>query len=98
VRVLQRAAPRGYTLLVGTVGRASLYPLPYDPVKDFEKLSSGDVARVLVVHPLPAKTVQELSRWCAPKSILASQARGTPPHLSNRAVPTLPSASAQISG
>jgi tripartite-type tricarboxylate transporter receptor subunit TctC len=62
-----KAAPDGYTLLMG--GNASLIfspsmydKLAYDPVKDFAPISQVFVAaNVLVVHPeVPAKTLPEL--------------------------------------
>lgn len=62
-----KAAPDGYTLLMGTNAThaifVSLYPkLPYDPVKDFTPVSNVvRVTSVLVVNPqLPVKSVQEL--------------------------------------
>ena len=62
-----KAAPDGYTLLMGHIGtlavNPSLYPkLPYDPVKDFAPVAwVARVPNVLVVHPsVPAKNVQEL--------------------------------------
>ena len=62
-----RAAPNGYTLLMGHIGtlavNPSLYPkLPYNPVKDFAPVAwVARVPNVLVVHPsVPAKNVREL--------------------------------------
>jgi tripartite-type tricarboxylate transporter receptor subunit TctC len=62
-----KAAPDGYTLLMGgnsaLVINPSLYDkLPYDPIKDFLPISQVFVAaNVLVVHPdLPAKTLPDL--------------------------------------
>jgi tripartite-type tricarboxylate transporter receptor subunit TctC len=60
-----RAAPDGYTLLLGG---ASLWTLPllqdvsYDPVKDFAPITLIERSpNILVVHPsLPAKSVKEL--------------------------------------
>ena len=52
-----KAAPDGYTLLMGHVGTLavtpSLYPkLPYDPIKSFTPLAwVARVPNVLVVHP-----------------------------------------------
>ncbi len=63
-----KAAPDGYTLLMGgnsaLVMSPSLYDrLPYDPVKDFAPISQVFVAaNVLVVHPqVPAKTLPDLA-------------------------------------
>jgi len=62
-----RAAPDGYTLLMGHIGtlavNPSLYPnLRYDPVASFSPVAMiAIVPNVLVVHPaVPAKNVQEL--------------------------------------
>ena len=55
-QLVARAAPDGYTLLMGTVGthgiNQSLYPkLPYDPVKDFAPVTVvADVPNVLVLN------------------------------------------------
>ena len=62
-----RAAPDGYTLLMGHIGtlaiNASLYPdLAYDPVRSFDPVALvARVPNVLVVNPaVPARSVQEL--------------------------------------
>jgi tripartite-type tricarboxylate transporter receptor subunit TctC len=62
-----KAAPDGYTLLMGHIGTLavtpSIYPkLPYDPVKSFAPVAwVARVPNVLAVHPsLPVKTVAEL--------------------------------------
>jgi tripartite-type tricarboxylate transporter receptor subunit TctC len=62
-----RAAPDGYTLLMGHIGtlavNPSLYPkLGYDPLKSFVPVAwVARVSSVLVVHPsVPAQSVQEL--------------------------------------
>ena len=64
---IARAAPDGYSLLLGGIGpqalSVALYPkLPYDPVKDFEPVSLvASQPNLLVVHPsLPVKTLKEL--------------------------------------
>ncbi len=61
-----RAAPDGYTLLIGNSGThafaATLYKsLPYDPVKDFEPVGlTTDSPRILVVRKdLPVSNLQE---------------------------------------
>lgn len=63
-----RAAPDGYTLLIGTnsthAANPSLYKkLPYDYVKDFAPVSGISIGMsALVVNPtVPAKTVAELT-------------------------------------
>ena len=61
-----KAAPDGYTLLMGSPGLAvnpSLYKeISFNPAKDFAPISLiGTVQNVLLVHPsVPAKTVAEL--------------------------------------
>jgi tripartite-type tricarboxylate transporter receptor subunit TctC len=62
-----KAAPDGYTLLMGHIGTLavtpSIYPrLPYDPVKSFAPVAwVARVPNVLVVHPsVPARNVREL--------------------------------------
>jgi len=60
-----RAAPDGYTLMVGYVGTHGTNPavrkLPYDAVKDFTPIAMvGGTPNVLVVPPsVPAKTLAE---------------------------------------
>jgi tripartite-type tricarboxylate transporter receptor subunit TctC len=64
--LVAKAAPDGYTLLMGTLAHAVnvvLYKkLPYDIVKDFAPVSEiGISPNLLVVHPsLPVKTIKEL--------------------------------------
>jgi len=62
-----RAAPDGYTLLMGHIGtmavNPSLYPkLPYDAVRDFAPVALvAMVPNVFVVHPaLPARSIAEI--------------------------------------
>ncbi len=62
-----KAAPDGYTLLMGHIGTLAVNPalylkLPYDPVRDFAPISlTAVVPNLLVVHPsLPVKSVREL--------------------------------------
>ena len=61
-----KAAPDGYTLLMGHIGtlavNVALYPkLPYNPTRDFSPVSLvAIVPNVLLVHPsVPVKSVQE---------------------------------------
>ncbi len=62
-----RAAPDGYTLLVGS-GNTHTFPtllfdkVQYDPVKDYAPITNfANVANVLVAHPsFPAKTIQDI--------------------------------------
>ncbi len=64
--LVARAAPDGYTLLVGsvptTVNRTLFKNLRYDILKDFTPVCLLSIApNILVVHPsLPAKSVKEL--------------------------------------
>jgi tripartite-type tricarboxylate transporter receptor subunit TctC len=67
VEHVARAAPDGYTLVLGHIGTfgsgPSLYSkLPYDPIRDFAPIGLvGGVSNLAVVHPsLPVKTVKEL--------------------------------------
>ena len=61
-----RAAPDGYTLLLGSTNLAAAPALqgklPFDPVKDFAAVSLlAKVPNVMAVHPsLPVKSVKEL--------------------------------------
>lgn len=62
-----KAAPDGYTLLLGGIGpqalSVALYPkLPYDPERDFQPVSLvASQPNLLVVHPsVPVKTLAEL--------------------------------------
>ena len=61
-----RAAPDGYTLILGHIGTLAVNPamfakLPYDPVADFAPVSLlAHVPNVVAVHPsVPAKTFRE---------------------------------------
>lgn len=87
-----RAAPDGYTILMGTVATHALNPLilaskPYDPQTDFAPVSLlAIVPNVLVVNPaLPVTTVGELLALLKAepgKHEYASSGVGTPLHLS----------------
>jgi tripartite-type tricarboxylate transporter receptor subunit TctC len=85
-----RAAPDGYTLMVGYVGTHGTNPavrkLPYDAVKDFTPIAMvGGTPNVLVVPPsLPVKTLQEFIAYAkANKGKLSygSSGPGTLTHL-----------------
>ncbi len=63
--LVAKAAPDGYTLLLGSSNELVLSPyekMPYDPVEDFAPVSTVIAfPSVLVVHPsLPVKSVKEL--------------------------------------
>jgi len=87
-----RAAPDGYTLLMGTIGTHSINPavyakINYDPIKDFEPvIQFGTAPNVLVVHPdLPIKTVSDLIAYIKAnpgKVNYGSSGNGTSNHLS----------------
>jgi len=90
--MVAKAAPDGYTLLMGTVGthaiNEALYSkLPFDPHKDFAPLSRvATVPNLLVVHPSqPFKTVQDVIDYARahPGQInYGSSGNGTSIHLS----------------
>ncbi len=91
-----KAAPDGYTLLMGTVGthaiNASLYPkMPFDPIKDFVPITLvAGVPNVLVMNPAFVKanhiaSVADLIRYAKAhpaKLNMASSGNGTSIHLS----------------
>lgn len=85
-----KAAPDGYTLLMGTPGLAtnpSLYPnAGFDPVRDFAPISMvGNVQNVLIVKKsLPVATVSELIAYARAnpgKLNMASPGAGSSQHL-----------------
>jgi tripartite-type tricarboxylate transporter receptor subunit TctC len=66
-QLVARAAPDGYTFLIGTVSTHAINPflyskLPYDTVRDFQPVSLiARLPNILVVHPgMPVNTVAEL--------------------------------------
>jgi len=89
--VAAKAAPDGYTLLIGTFGSigasAGLYKnLPYDPIKDFAPITLiATPPLLLVVHPsLPVKSVKDLIALgkSRPKQLTyASSGNGSSNHL-----------------
>jgi tripartite-type tricarboxylate transporter receptor subunit TctC len=85
-----KAAPDGYTLLLGGIGALTIHPnmmkLPYDPVADFTPISliaTNDV--VIVLNPrLPPRTPAELFTFCKANSgklQYGSSGIGAPTHL-----------------
>jgi tripartite-type tricarboxylate transporter receptor subunit TctC len=85
-----RAAPDGYTLLLGATTTHGINPalnakLAYDPIRDFTPISLvATIPHVLVVHPdVPAKTVQDLVRVAKsrPGMTFGSAGHGSPHHL-----------------
>ena len=91
-QMVARAAPDGYTLLMGTVGthaiNQSLYKkLAFDPIKDFAPVTRvALVPNLLVAHPSqPFKTVKELVAYAKAnpgKVTFASSGSGSSIHLS----------------
>jgi tripartite-type tricarboxylate transporter receptor subunit TctC len=86
-----KAAPDGYTLLMGNIGpnsaNDSLYKkLPYDSIRDFAPVSLTTAAPyIMVVHPsVPAKSVKEfiaLAKASPGKINFGSGGVGSAPHL-----------------
>jgi tripartite-type tricarboxylate transporter receptor subunit TctC len=88
--LVARAAPDGYTLLMGHLSSnaiaPSLFRVPYDPAKDFAPISLvGSVPHVLVVHPAvkvsSVKDVIALAKAKPGELKFPSAGNGTPPHL-----------------
>ena len=98
-----RAAPDGYTLLMGTVGTHAINPsvyakMPYDHVKDFVPVTLvAGVPNVLVLNPANAQkygidNVPALIRYARAnpgKLNMASSGNGTSIHLSGELFKTL---------
>ncbi len=69
--IVARAAPDGYTLLVGspsimTTNQHLYAKMPFDPLKDFVRRSVkfASVPNLLIAHPVfPARTIQELIEY-----------------------------------
>ena len=91
VEIGARAAPDGYTLIVGHVGTHASAPvlhknLSYDPIRDFAPISNlVNVAIVFVVHPgMPAQNLQEFITYAQSKPGVVnfgSPGAGTSGHL-----------------
>lgn len=85
-----RAAPDGYTLMLGETGQLSIAPssynkLPYDPAKDFLPVSQVVTADfVLLVNPqkVPARNAKEFADWARQQKnlFMATFGAGTPGH------------------
>jgi tripartite-type tricarboxylate transporter receptor subunit TctC len=83
-----RAAPDGYTLMLGYVGTHGTNPavrkVPYDAINDFSPIAMvGGTPNVLVVHPsVPVKTLGELVEYAKRNSTsYGSAGQGTLTHL-----------------
>jgi tripartite-type tricarboxylate transporter receptor subunit TctC len=97
--LVSKAAPDGYTLLMGTVGTHAINPslyakMPYDHVKDFVPvILVAGVPNVLVVNPaLPVNSVAELIAYAKAnpgKLNFASSGSGTSIHLSGELFKTM---------
>ena len=97
--LVAKAAPDGYTLLMGTVGTHAINPslyakMPYDHVKDFAPvILVAGVPNVLVVNSdLPVKSVPELIAYAKAnpgKLNFASSGSGTSIHLSGELFKTM---------
>jgi tripartite-type tricarboxylate transporter receptor subunit TctC len=97
--VVAKAAPDGYTLLMGTVGTHAINPslyakMPYDHVKDFTPvILVAGVPNVLEVTPsLPVNSVADLIKLAKAKPgtiNFASSGNGTSIHLSGELFKTL---------
>jgi len=89
-QTVARAAPDGYTLMVGYVATHGTNPavrkVPYDPVKDFTPVAMvGGTPNVLVVHPsVPVKDLKEFIDYAkknAGKLSYGSSGQGSLTHL-----------------
>ncbi len=81
-----KAAPDGYTLLMGPSGPMTMNPalyaeLPYSPLKDFAPISMiGDFPLILIVSAsLPVKTVRELIAYAKARPDQANYAASATP-------------------
>jgi len=94
-----KAAPDGYTLLLGTGSGLVLNPLlgaklPYDPLKDFMPVSLLGIAPTILVvnNAVPARSVKELvalARSSPGKLNYASGGPGSPIHLASELLKSL---------
>ena len=85
-----RAAPDGYTLMLGETGQLAIAPssynrLPYDPAKDFVPVSQvASTDFVLLVNPqkVPARNVKDYVAWTQQQKglFMATFGAGTPGH------------------
>ena len=86
-----KAAPDGYTLLMGVVSSHAIAPsayknMPYDPVADFTAISlAAGTSFFITVNPsVPAQTLAELVQYARarPGTLnFGSSGKGTTPHL-----------------
>jgi tripartite-type tricarboxylate transporter receptor subunit TctC len=85
-----RAAPDGYTLVVGIMSthvlNAAIYTLQFDPVRDFQPISLIARTSVVIVarKTLPANDLGELIAWLKAnpnKALQATAGTGSPQHI-----------------
>jgi tripartite-type tricarboxylate transporter receptor subunit TctC len=85
-----RAAPDGYTLVIGNLSthvvNGAIYPLAYDLVADFAPIAVVGSNPQLIVgrHDLPAESLKEFVAWLKAKGAAASEGTagaGSPAHI-----------------
>ncbi len=85
-----RAAPDGYTLILGNLGthvfNGAIYSLGYDVVNDFEPISLLPSNNQLIIarNGIPAKTLRELVTWVkvnSDKVTCGTAGPGSPSHI-----------------
>src|SRR4051812_39641728 len=85
-----RAAPDGYTLILGTwnsqVGASAVYPVPYDVLADFEPIALATFSRLWLVGKaaFPADNIAELIAWMKAnpgKASVATVGQGSASHV-----------------
>ena len=85
-----RAAPDGYTLILGNLGthvvNGAIYALPYDVQKDFEPVAllPSNYQLILASKATPAKDLKELIAWVkanGDKVTVGTAGPGSPSHL-----------------
>jgi tripartite-type tricarboxylate transporter receptor subunit TctC len=100
-----RAAPDGYTLIMGDwsthVVNAAMYDLQYDVVKDFEPVSLLPSAPQIIVSPnsVPAGNLKELVDWIKanPSKVnFGTSGPGSPSHVSGVLLQNLTGAKFQL--
>jgi tripartite-type tricarboxylate transporter receptor subunit TctC len=93
-----RADPDGYTIGIGGVNHyvvnASVYPLTYDTLKDFEPISMLANGPMLIMsrNSLPAKNLAELITWLKANPDTVTFGTGglaSPPHISGLSLQTV---------
>jgi tripartite-type tricarboxylate transporter receptor subunit TctC len=101
--LVAKAAPDGYTLLMGTVGTHAINKalfeqngakMPFDPVKDFVPITlAAGVPNVMVINPkLPVNSVAEFIAYAKARPgqlNMASSGNGTSIHLSGELFKTV---------